>query len=80
MTLKIKITDMEPTLMITDGADCYPWMEVFAWWPVKTIGGRYVLGKKVFKRKVWIVWGSGFHMEPQVQYATVFDMIKDIHE
>lgn len=63
--------------VITDGADCYPWHEVFAYWPVKTINGRYVWWKKVFKRKVWVVWGTGFHMEPETQYATVFDMIED---
>lgn len=66
---------MEVTSIITDGADCYPWHEVYAWLPVKTIGGKYVWGKKLFKRKVWLVWGSSFHMEPEVQYATAFDLI-----
>lgn len=65
---------MEQTI-ITDGADCYPWKEVYAWLPVKTINGEYVWREKVFKRKVWIVWGTGFHMEPHVQYATMFDLI-----
>lgn len=60
---------------IYDGADCYPWREVFAWWPVKTIGGKHVWLKKVFKRKIWIVWGTGFHMEPAVEYGTLFDMV-----
>ena len=73
----VKVTDLQPTQIITDGADCYPWHEVFAYWPVKTITGKYIWWKKVFKRKVWVVWGTGFHMEPETQYATVFDMIKD---
>lgn len=60
---------------IHDGADCYPWREVFAWWPVKTVSGRYVWGKKVYKRRFWAVWGTGFHMEPVVEYGTVFDML-----
>lgn len=68
-------TPMKVTSIITDGADCYPWREVFAVWPVKTITGKRVWWKKVYKRKVWKVWGTGFHMEPEVQYATVFDMI-----
>ena len=68
---------MNITQIITDGADCYPWREVFALWPVKTINGKYVWWKKVFKRKVWIVWGVSFHMEPEVQYATVFDLVDD---
>jgi hypothetical protein len=63
------------TQIITDGADCYPWREVYAWWPVKTVTGRHIWGKKIWKRKVWVVWGTGFHMEPHVQYATVFDII-----
>jgi hypothetical protein len=61
--------------IITDGADCYPWREGYAWLPVKTINGEYVWKEKVFKRKVWVVWGTGFHMEPETQYATIFDLI-----
>lgn len=66
------------TTIITDGADCYPWHEVYAWWPVKTVSGKYVWRTKVFKRKVWVVWGTGFHMEPKVQYATAFDLIQGV--
>jgi hypothetical protein len=61
--------------VITNGVDCYPWHEVFAYWPVKTISGKTVWWKKVFKRKVWVVWGTGFHMEPETQYGTAFDLI-----
>lgn len=67
---------MQITEIITDGADCYPWREVYAWWPVKTIAGRYVWRQRVFKRRVWLVWGTGFHMEPETQYATAFDLLK----
>lgn len=63
------------TTIIENGADCYPWIEVFAWWPVKTVTGKGIWWKKVFKRKVWVVWGTGFHMEPTVQYATAFDIL-----
>ena len=66
---------MNITQIITDGADCYPWREVFAWWPVKTITGRGVWWRKIYKRRIWIVWGTGFHMEPEVQYATAFDLL-----
>ncbi len=61
--------------IIEDGADCYPWREVFAWWPVKTVTGRGIWWKRVYKRRVWVVWGTGFHMEPETQYATAFDLI-----
>ena len=67
---------MEQTI-ITNGADCYPWHEVFIWWPVKTITGKRLWWCKAWRRKVWIVWGTGFHMEPETQYATAFDMIDD---
>lgn len=65
---------MEYTI-IGDGADCYPWREVFAWRPIRTISGKRIWWEKVYKRRVWIVWGTGFHMEPEVQYATLFDLL-----
>lgn len=61
--------------IITDGVDCYPWHEVFAWWPVRTVTDQRVWWKKVYKRRVWVVWGTGFHMEPETQFATAFDLI-----
>lgn len=66
---------MKITSIITNGCDCYPWHEVYAWLPVKTVSGKMIWGRKIYKRKVWVVWGRGFHMEPEVQYATVFEMI-----
>lgn len=65
------------TSIITDGADCYPWMETFVIFPKKTINGKRLFWEKAYKRKVWVVWGSSFHMEPEVQYATAFDMLND---
>ena len=67
---------MKVTSIITDGCDCYPWRQVFAWFPTKTVSGKYVWGVKLYKRKVWLVWGSSFHMEPEVQYATLFDILE----
>ena len=65
---------MEYTI-ITDGADCYPWREVFAFWPVKTVSGKYVWLRKIYKQRFWVVWGTGFLMEPQVEYAELFDIL-----
>ncbi len=65
---------MEYTI-ITNGADCYPWMETFVLLPKKTITGKRVWWEKVYRRKVWVVWGTGFHMEPETQYATLFELI-----
>lgn len=61
--------------IITDGADCYPWVEYFALLPRKTVSGNRIFWTKAYKRKVWMVWGTGFHMEPIVQYATAFDLL-----
>ncbi len=67
---------MEYTI-ITNGADCYPWTEFFVLWPRTTITGKRIFWEKAFKRRVWVVWGTGFHMEPEVEYATLFEIIGD---
>jgi hypothetical protein len=76
MTRTIDYIDVNITERIHNGADCYPWRKVFAWWPVKTVGGRYVWLRKIYKRKFWVIWGRGFHMEPEVEYAELFEIIK----
>ena len=67
--------EMERTDIITDGADCYPWRETFVIWPRRSVTGAPLFWTKAYKRKVWVIWGSGFHMEPEVQYATAFDIL-----
>ena len=73
----LEYATMNITQIITDGADCYPWREYFAIIPRYTITGKHVFWEKAYKRKVWIVWGTGFHMEPHVQYATLFEILAD---
>ena len=68
---------VEITQRIYGGPDCYHWRPVFAWWPVKTISGKYVWWRKIYKQRYWAVWGTGFHMVPEVEYAELFDIIKD---
>jgi hypothetical protein len=68
---------MEYTI-IENGADCYPWTETFIIWPRKSITGRRLFWTRAYKRRVWVVWGTGFHMEPEIQYADVFDLLKII--
>ena len=70
------IPPMKIETIITDGCDCYPWHEVYAWLPVKTVSGKYAWGRKIYKRKIWVVWGRGFHMEPHVQYADLFEILR----
>lgn len=68
---------MNITQIITDGADCYPWIETFVILPKRSIGGTRLFWEKAYKRRVWVVWGTGFHMEPEVQYATLFEILAD---
>ena len=72
----LEYATMEITQRIWDGPDCYSWRKVFAFWPVQTLSGKYVWLRKVYKRRCWVVWGQSFHMEPQVEYGTLFDIIK----
>jgi hypothetical protein len=69
---------MEVTDRIFGGPNCYTWREVYAWLPVKTISGKRVWLRKVYKQRFWAVWGRGFHMEPEVEYAEIFDILGQI--
>lgn len=71
----LEINGMKITQRIYDGCDCYPWRKTFAFWPVKTINGKYVWLRTIYKQKFWVVWGSSFHMEPEVEYAELFDVL-----
>ena len=72
----ISVRDLDSHI-IKEGADCYPWTECFFWWPIKTINGKNLWWVKGFKRRVWISYGTGFHMEPVTQYGTLFDVMND---
>lgn len=72
----LEYASMEITQRIHDGCDCYPWRKVFALLPVKTISGKYVWGRMVYKQKFWVVWGHGVHMEPHVEYADLLEILK----
>ena len=58
------------------GVDCYPWRLVFAWWPVRTIGGRWIWLRRVYKRRFWLM---GLHAEPHVEYGELFDVLAEDH-
>lgn len=68
---------MDITERIFEGPDCYPWRKTFALWPVKTISGNRIWLRTVYKQRFWAVWGRGFHMEPEVEYAELIDLLKD---
>ena len=54
------------------------WQKTFAILPKRTISGRIVWLKPIYRRRVWIY--TGFIDEPDVQYGDLFDMLKDEHE
>ena len=68
------------TQKIWDGPDCYRWRKTFAYWPVKTVDNRYVWLKTIYKQRYWAVWGeTGFHVEPKVEYAELFDILREMN-
>ena len=72
----LEFAQMNITHYITNGCDCYPWTETFVIWPRRTMHGAPLFWTKAYKRKVWVVWGTGFHIEPEVQYATFTELLK----
>lgn len=68
---------LEITQRIHNGADCYPWTKTFVFWPRRSITGKPLWLTIAYKRKFWAVWGGGFHMEPEVEYATLFEILAD---
>lgn len=68
---------LEITQRIYDGADCYPWRRTFLLIPRRSITGQELWMTVAYKRRYWAVWGTGFHMEPEVEYATMFEILAD---
>jgi hypothetical protein len=63
------------TQKIHNGAGCYSWMKTIVLWPRRSITGQSLWLTVAYKRRYWVVWGTGFHMEPHVEYATIFDIL-----
>lgn len=51
----------------------YEWKPWFAWFPVVTVSGKLIWGRKCFKRRVFY-WG--FPRSNRSEYATAFDLLK----
>ena len=68
---------MNITQRIHNGAGCYPWTQTFVLWPRRSISGQRLWMTVAYKRRFWAVWGARFHMEPVVEYATIFDVLAD---
>lgn len=50
-----------------------PWRKTFAILPVKTITGKWVFGKIVYKRRALIGWAM--HDAYETQYATFLEIL-----
>ena len=72
----LEMEEVPITERIFNGPDCYTWRQVFAFLPVKTISGKNIWLRRVYKQRFWAVWGSGFHMEPHVEYAELLDILQ----
>ena len=68
---------LEITQRIHNGPDCYPWRKTLVLWPRRSITGRLLWMTVAYKRRFWAVWGTGFHMEPEVEYATIIEILAD---
>jgi hypothetical protein len=62
--------------IINNAPDCFPWTKCFVILPRRSITGKLLFFKWVYKRKVWIIWGRGFHTVPEVQYANIFEILE----
>ncbi len=62
--------------VITTPICCYNWKPVFAWLPKKTVSGKLIWFKSVYKRKARFCYGLGI-FEDIVQYGTSFDMLNN---
>lgn len=45
---------------VYNGCDCYDWKEIFVFWPVKTVSGKYVFFEKFIKENSGQYGGMGF--------------------
>jgi hypothetical protein len=66
-----------------DYPECYRWRRIFAWLPKKTISGKIVWLKLIYKQHYYIAtpWvGQNYHMWPKVEYGDLFDILKENNE
>ena len=61
--------------------NCHTWQKTFAWLPKKTVSGKRVWLKTLYKQRYYTAHGPGigynFHMELEVEYGELFDILKD---
>lgn len=53
----------------------YDWKPVFVIWPRRSINGSWLFFETACKRKSICMWGTGFHVERIVEFATLFEVM-----
>lgn len=72
--------------ILTNAHGCYNWKEYYSIIPRKTITGKWVWKKKIYRRKVRIIfhyWSRPLDFalyEDIVQYGTSFDVISNVYQ
>lgn len=61
---------------ITDGPKCFNWKASFAWLPVRTITGKVVWLRRIYKRRYMSVWASGKYKMLVTEYADIFEILE----
>jgi hypothetical protein len=51
-----------------------PWTQMFVVWPRRTLGGRWVWLRQIYRRRVWRY--TGFRDEPFTEFGDLFDVLK----
>lgn len=59
----------------TTGPGTYGWRKTFALVPRTTITNNRVWLETLFVRRVLAEYGPFFHVEPEKEYATLFDIL-----
>ena len=50
-----------------------PWTQMFALWPRRTLGGRWVWLRQIYRRRVWRSWVVDL---PSIEFGDLFDVLK----
>jgi hypothetical protein len=50
-----------------------PWTQMFVVWPRRTLGGRWVWLRQIYRRRVWRSWVVDL---PSTEFGDLFDVLK----
>jgi hypothetical protein len=73
-------------LILVNAHGCYNWQPYYSIIPRKTITGKWVWKRKIYKRKVRFIFASylfPLDMSPIkdiVQYGTIFDVLNNVYQ